>query len=50
MVSGTCDGDGFEITSTCCNDDDIKCPGDSCIDNYEKTTTNSIMTTTKLKG
>jgi len=36
IVSGTCDGVGFDIMSTCCkNYDSIKCPGDSCIDNKE---------------
>ena len=45
IASGTCDGIGFDITSTCCKTyDDIKCPGDSCIENKDKTTT--IMTTT----
>ena len=40
IVSGTCDGVGFDITSTCCkNKNDIKCPGDSCIDNKEVWTT-----------
>jgi len=37
IVSGTCDGVGFDIISTCCkNENHFKCPVDSCIDNKER--------------
>ena len=50
IASGTCDGSDFNINSTCCiYYDEIKCPGDSCIDNKEMKTTNSIMTSTTKK-
>ena len=40
IASGTCDGSDFNIKSTCCiYYDEIKCPGDSCIDNKEVWTT-----------
>ena len=40
IVSGTCDGVGFDITSTCCKgDNEIKCPAVTCIDYKDKTTT-----------
>ena len=44
QISGTCDGVGWDITSTCCSDNEIKCPAVTCIDYQDKMTT---TTTTK---
>ena len=36
IESGTCDGIGFDIESSCCkNHSHVKCPGNSCIDNND---------------
>ena len=50
LMSGTCDGRGFDITSTCCKDqNEIKCPAVTCIDYKDKMTTTTATTTRKQR-